>query len=87
MTFKELIPENETVSAVLRVSVVKIKLMLVDYESFPVDSRGLSTLGADPHVEANPLYGELREKGIAVSTEQRVPLPEPTIADGIDGAT
>ena len=47
----------------------------------------LSTLGADPHVEANPLYRELREKGIAVSADQRVPLPEPTIADGIDGPT
>jgi hypothetical protein len=44
-----------------------------------------SALGADPHLEANALYRELREKGIAVSAEQRVPLPEPTIADGLDG--
>ncbi len=46
----------------------------------------LSTLAADPHLEANPLYRELREKGIAVSAEQRVPLPEPTFPDGISGA-
>jgi hypothetical protein len=38
-------------------------------------------------LEANPLYRELREKGIAVSADQRVPLPEPTIADGLDGPT
>jgi hypothetical protein len=47
----------------------------------------VSALGADPHMEANPLFRELREKGIAVSADERVPLPEPTIADGIDGPT
>jgi len=35
--------------------------------------------------EANPLFQELRETGVAVG-EAKVPLPEPLMADGLDAA-
>jgi hypothetical protein len=47
----------------------------------------LCAAGKDAHLDANPLYRELRQQGVRVGADQRVPLPAPTAADGIDGPT
>jgi hypothetical protein len=38
------------------------------------------------HEKSNPLYQELRDKGVAVTESRRVPLPAPRMADGLDAA-
>jgi hypothetical protein len=38
---------------------------------------------ADGHEQANPLYRELREKGVQVTRSARAPLPAPVMADGL----
>ncbi len=45
----------------------------------------LATAAADAgHEQRNPIYRELRQGGVAVSPTIKVPLPEPTMADGLD---
>lgn len=36
------------------------------------------------HETANPLFAKLREPGVAVTPERRLPLPPPTMPDGLD---
>jgi hypothetical protein len=43
--------------------------------------------GADAQLEANPLYAKLLDRGVEVSPGESVPLPKPTVADRVDGAT
>src|SRR5947208_1692626 len=62
----------------------------------PPTPRGPSTMSVLPllfltaalaetgHEQANPLYRELREKGVDVGNGVKVPLPAPTMADGLD---
>ena len=38
----------------------------------------------EDHLQANPVYRQLREPGLALSDDVREPLPEPTMADGLD---
>ncbi len=38
----------------------------------------------DPHLKLNPLYRELREKGVALGTKVHQAFPAPTMADGLD---
>jgi hypothetical protein len=45
----------------------------------------LTASGKDAQLDANPLYRQLLDEGVEVSPGQRVPLPKPTVADGIDG--
>jgi hypothetical protein len=39
----------------------------------------------DAHEQANPLYRELRQTGVAVGPSARVKLPAPALADDLDG--
>jgi hypothetical protein len=41
-------------------------------------------LAAEGHDEANPLFHELRDPGLAVGSTNKVPLPVPSMADGLD---
>ncbi len=44
-------------------------------------------LGADPsHREANPVFAQLLEQGVAVSSDAVRPFPPPTMEDGLDSA-
>jgi len=44
-------------------------------------------LGGDPsHQQANPVFDELLEQGVAVSSDVSRPLPPPTMADGLGEA-
>ncbi|MFL5327679.1 MAG: hypothetical protein ACJ8C4_02085 [Gemmataceae bacterium] len=46
-------------------------------------------MGADQpvasHEQANPLYDALRKTGVKVTFKDHIPLPAPTMADGLDG--
>jgi hypothetical protein len=44
----------------------------------------LALAPADPHEQANPLYRELRQTGVALNDKVKAPLPAPTLADGLD---
>src|SRR6516225_3565608 len=39
---------------------------------------------AEGHDQANPLFHELRDLGLAVGMNIRAPLPAPSMADGLD---
>src|SRR5262245_10807042 len=43
-----------------------------------------ATLNADGHEKDNPLYRDLREKGVPIGAEMRSPLPAPLMPDGLD---
>ena len=36
------------------------------------------------HEQANPIYRDLREKGVAIGSGLKTPLPAPSMADGLD---
>jgi hypothetical protein len=40
--------------------------------------------GADAHEQVNPLYKELRQTGIPISSASKSPLPAPSMPDGLD---
>jgi hypothetical protein len=44
----------------------------------------LTLPAAEGHEQANPVYKELRQQGVAVSARNRATLPAPTMADGLD---
>lgn len=37
-----------------------------------------------PHLEKNPVYRELRESGVSITSEKSFKLPEPYLPDGLD---
>lgn len=40
--------------------------------------------GESPHLKRNPVLEALRESGVAVTSEKRIPLTEPYMEDGLD---
>ncbi|MBW3539814.1 MAG: hypothetical protein KY476_06050 [Planctomycetes bacterium] len=47
---------------------------------------GALALGAETHSNSNPVFEQLVEKGVSPGGENLVPLPVPTMADGLDAA-
>src|SRR5689334_16690821 len=60
--------------------------MLGILAAVPLLALRASLLAGAKDEAANPLFEQLRSKGVAVTAETTVPLPPPVMADGLDAA-